>query len=357
MSLEIKQNIHGSVSLVSGAKTLNIVSDLGFSAVTMNKCLLICYCPNDASSPNNYLLEYELTSTTAFRMAINGTQTPTVYYHLIEFTAASNITITRGSQSVSSTATATTISISSMANAFPIVCYKNTGTSLSYDDFVSANITSISNMNLGIGSGTFTVYWQVIESTDFTVTKFSNAWGASDYNLNHSISVSVTKAFVYITGHGTAASNINCDDMPKAAITSTTNLNLWRYLQTSAQPWQTYTYLVQITGNSTVQASGITLGTGSGEGEDYETVTVSAGSSSDSFPIMGCLQSMSIANNSGDENGEMALCPYWYSSSQVRVIRGNSNSQAQGFLQILRIIPATPSAGGHPYFYNRRRMA
>ena len=368
MALEIKQLFEGSSALVSGTKTLDVTTltnkITGGSGVAYDpaKTMLITSILHTASSPNNWKHDEFLVtggSDDEFTVRIAGTQTPTFYYQLIEFTSASDITIQHGSTVVNSTSVAVTLSTIVVANAFPRVTFRKSGTILDDDDFCQANITTTTNMELGIRSGTSTVYWQVIESSDFSVTKYSQTMAINNNNYNTSISVDLAKTFCVTTGRQTNGAGCAGKDLYKLEMTSATNLNWWRYETLSPVSWSTISYVVEITGESTVESSNLTFGTGTGEGDDYVTTTVSAGDEDDSIIFPSTIQGgIGITSDGDDAYDDFGFSGFWNTSTDVRVIRDSSTDAGQCFLQVIRIVPPVVGGGGNlvdnnPLFGNK----
>jgi len=199
------------------------------SAVDTTKAFVKISYRIDSADPQYYLINCQLENSTTVRIKrYSGGVAVTIHWQVIEFT--SGVTVQRGVRYMNSTTENISISSVDLSKSFPIITWLNLGTQFSTEDAMQAYISSSTNLELkayGAG-GTVEVQWQVIEYDNASVQVVHDHIVNSD-NTNATISaVNLDKTF-YVGSWGSSLAPTGTHNMPSWFLTSTTNLQFYRF--------------------------------------------------------------------------------------------------------------------------------
>jgi len=152
-------------SLQRGVVTLdsdNTTTDVTISAVTLSRAWLICTVRSADAGPTGYQLAYFLSSTTNIQMRVNTMTTANVVveWQVCEFTAASGITVQRGTWT-----TQTSITISALSSVNQAHVQANlyiAGGALGADDWIRPKITGTTTLTTNDGQ-TNIKYYEIVD--------------------------------------------------------------------------------------------------------------------------------------------------------------------------------------------------
>jgi hypothetical protein len=159
----------GSATVPAGSRTVDVTID----PIDPGKAFLVFGTRFDSSSPGLTLVSGQISSnnqlTFTHETASNAPDIP-IHYYVAEF--PNGVTVQRGSRLMSTLSETVTLPVSvDLATSFPIITYRNTGSTYSLDDFVRAKLTSATELSLSISETvrTGTVEWQVVSFDEATV--------------------------------------------------------------------------------------------------------------------------------------------------------------------------------------------
>ena len=198
----------------------------------------------------------QITNATTLTFARNSTTGDiTIKWYVAEFT--SGVTVQRGNTSMQGVATANvSLTTVNTAKSFPIVSFRTAGATYGTNDFVGAQVTSSTNLQLSLDSAGDTnsqVEWQVVEYTDAAVQTGAVSFATGDSSKTATItSVNTSKSWLiysYTSPSGTTT-DIG-QKLVRGVITNSTTLTFDRDNtgQTISLTW----YLVEFTDGTTVQ--------------------------------------------------------------------------------------------------------
>lgn len=230
MALQVKSVQRGTFSMTGTSQTTTI------SAVTLNKSILFISIKAQGANPAGNLISAQLDSTTTIRFQRGATESLTVdiTWTVVEFTAASNITVQRGSTSVSSTTTTQSITaVAGLNRAFTLGYTRVSSAATSgyeYREAVLHRLTSTTNINFEVHDTSHSpvVEWQVIESADITVQTIHRTT-VSGTSLNDTITAVVdARTSVHASLASDQVQQLFQEKIYQYRLTSTTNVNASR---------------------------------------------------------------------------------------------------------------------------------
>ena len=198
------------------------------TAVIKSKSFLVFQYMADVTSddPSELLVCGEITNSTTLTFERHSTSDYIwIRWFVIEFSAFSSASVQHGSVVVDSDPKNITISAVNLSNSFPIISFKGFGGGLSQDDFITAELTSTTNLQLSVFLPTaLTVAkWQVIENPLWTVSKYTDNLTGSTKNTTIS-AVTLAETWLVGTARQTETGACGGDDIARFNFSSTTNI-------------------------------------------------------------------------------------------------------------------------------------
>ncbi len=184
-----------------------------------------------------------------------------VQYYVAEF--ASGVEVQRGSTTMTSTSINVPLPASaSQATSFPIINYRNTGTTFGDDDFVRASLTgsNVLSLDIGLASTDGVVEWQVVTFAGATVqsgdVSLASTQTQATATLSHAVSPSTT--WLFLSNEVTNSTGTTAELLVSGRITSSTELTFTRAGAGAVN--EVTWYDVTFGNGTTVQSATATLG-------------------------------------------------------------------------------------------------
>ena len=167
------------------------------------------------------------TEVTFARTATTGAPAIPIRYYVAQF--QSGVSVQRGNATMSATPTPVTLGTAvDLAKSFPIVTYRNTGTTYGNDDAVRAKLTSTTQLSLDIGlaAPSGVVEWQVISFDGATVQTGDLTFATATTTLTATLAnaVDVTKTWLLLSYQFTGASGTAAEMLWSAHLSSSTQV-------------------------------------------------------------------------------------------------------------------------------------
>ena len=167
------------------------------------------------------------TEVTFARTATTGAPAIPIRYYVAQF--QSGVSVQRGNATMSATPTPVTLGTAvDLAKSFPIVTYRNTGTTYGNDDAVRAKLTSTTQLSLDIGlaAPSGVVEWQVISFDGATVQTGDLTFATATTTLTATLAnaVDVTKTWLLLSYQFTGASSTAAEMLWSAHLSSSTQV-------------------------------------------------------------------------------------------------------------------------------------
>jgi hypothetical protein len=194
----VLSNIQSGEVTVSGT-----TQDVTVSSVDTLRSVLFFNSRLNVNSPAKGLVKGALLDSTTLRFVKNNTAaSATVRWYLVEFT--SGVTVTRGTAAQTATTINVTIPTVDLTESFVLISNERSGNGFSSDDFWRARLTSATNLELRVDSGSGgNVDWQVVEVDSASVQRGTVALGGgslTQHELSCSIAGRPLQALLPISG-------------------------------------------------------------------------------------------------------------------------------------------------------------
>ncbi len=233
------------------------------SAVDTTKAFLTYSIRGSDTDPQDLWVTGVLTNSTTITFAREGTQGDvTIEWAVTEF--SSGVTVQRGVAAMSATPTNVAITSVDLTKSFPLINHRAGGTVFGENDFVSAQLTSSTNLRLATATSTFSnvVPWQVVTYDEAAVQTGTVSFGTGDVIRTAAPSAfDATKGwltYTVTTDDGTAT-NIG-QKLVRGRITDSTTLTFDR--SSSGQAMTVRWYLVEFTDSTEVQRGSAAFASG-----------------------------------------------------------------------------------------------
>jgi uncharacterized protein (UPF0179 family) len=193
----------GEVSFSTISQTVTLPTALNAT----NRSLLFFSERANANASDQYLVRGNITNTTTLTFAKNNSGTSvTVRWYVAEFD--SGVTVQRGTATQSATTTNQTITAVNLAESFVLVSRERSGTTFSNDDWLRSRLTSTTNLEMALNSGTGnTNDWQVVSFTGASVQRGLLTLASASTSTTQAITaIDTTRSFVlfsYSSPNGT----------------------------------------------------------------------------------------------------------------------------------------------------------
>ncbi len=313
----------GSVTLLSGSQSATVT----IAPVDITKAFLVFGMSFNDANPGFSQVTGQITNATTltFRRS-SGTSAPavTVKWYVAEF--LSGVSVQRGSTAMDAATKNIPLTAVDTARSFPIITYRNSGSSYTNDDFVKAKITSSTNLELSIDLPVAAgiVEWQVIEFADSQVQSGSVSFGATDSVKTATMSaVDTGKSwliYTYKTATGTTA-NIG-QKLVQGLISNGTTVTFDR--ANTGQAMDLTWYLVEFTDGTTVQQGSQSFGTT----ETQKNVAISVVDPARSLAAGGYCMRGGRSSYAGDDNPGVGWMTLDLTSGSNLQIKRNATGNA-----------------------------
>ena len=256
----VLDNIQDGTTVLSNGSSSTTAT---ISAVDTTKSFLTYSIRGSDSDPQDIWVTGVLTNSTTITFAREGTQgNVTIEWAVTEF--SSGVTVQRGVATMSATPTDVTITGVDLSTSFPLINHRAGGTVFGENDFVSAQLTSSTNLRLATAVSTFSnvVPWQVVTYDDATVQSGTVAFGTTESSDTATITaVDTSKSWLAYTVTSTdgTATDIG-QKMIRGRLTNSTTLTFDRY--NTGQAMEVTWYLVEFTDSTEVQHSSASFASG-----------------------------------------------------------------------------------------------
>lgn len=186
----------GSVSITAG----NTSNTAAITAINLSKSVLFFSysCDGAALSPADHFVRGKINSTTQLTFTRSGNVSNiTIRYYIVEARPRyAGFKVQRGSSTGTGTSDNISIAAISLNNSVPIISCSMPGAVLGNNDFIEAELTSSTNLQLrSNGANTSNVEWQVIECKDWIVQKIKKTLAA--LNDDNTISaINLLRSFI-----------------------------------------------------------------------------------------------------------------------------------------------------------------
>jgi len=282
--LDIKAVYTGEKTIAALSKTIT-----DSISVTKNKSFLVFQYEADFSGddPEDMTVWGEITNNTTvtFGRQDSANGDIIIRYWIVEFKAASAATVQHGSKALASATENVTISAVSLTNAFPLISWEVDGTNLNDKDFVSAEITTTTNLQLQVKrTSVHTVKWQVINCPNWTVKKYTSTISGTSQNVTLSPTVTQAETWIVATARTTTEGPVDGGGVPQFNLTSSSNINIYR--DDANQTFYFIIYVIEGAGKFAVQhQNGETIASGASTGSTSLSPNISL---TNSLLYMGC---------------------------------------------------------------------
>jgi hypothetical protein len=249
----------GSTSVAAGASSQTVT----LSSIDPGRAFVVAGATFSATEPTQTEVTAQIASSTAVTFArTGGSGAPAipVAYYVAEF--QSGVQVQRGSAAMSATTVSVPLPSSvNLANSFPIITYRNTGSTTGLDDYVRAKLTSGSQLSLGINLAApdGIVEWQVVSFSGATVQSGDITMGGSDTVVTATLpnAVSPGATWLLLSNEVSNAGGTTAELLVSGRVSSSTDLTFSRAAggATNQITW----YAVSFTNGTTVQSSSLTL--------------------------------------------------------------------------------------------------
>lgn len=305
------------------------------SAVDTTKAFVKISWRIDNNEPQYYLVSAQLENSTTVRIQrySSGGNPVNLRWQVVEF--SSGVTVQRGSRVLNSATENVTISAVDTSKSFPILTLRNIGIIYSPDDGVEAYISSSTNLQLsaGVAGAWVTMEWQVVEYDTASVQVVQQAVSSQNVNVGIS-SVNLDQTFLIGTWSPSTGLNPLANLWPNWKLTSSTNLNFYRY-STGTSTINCTVYIVTIPGEISVQRVNVTVPNGNFYHE--ETITEV---DMDRTLLIGATNGCALtAANTSDDSAAVTAFAFGYISSTIaRVTRTQNWADAIILLEVVEFI-------------------
>jgi hypothetical protein len=257
---KIARVISGTMTLAAGASTQSVT----LAGIDPSRAFVVFGTRFSSTSTNTSAVSAAIVSSTELRFARAGTTSLpaiAVQYYVAEF--QSGVRVFRGSTAMAQTA----VTVNLPANidrkkSFPLLSYRNTGTSYGLDDFVRARFTAANALTLsnGLASTTGIVEWQVVEFEGASVLTGELTLDSGDANAHVTLPTEINPdATMLLTTNQVANLNGTAAELlVSGRVSSSTQLTFERSLGGSTN--QVTWYAVSFTNGTTVQHPSLSLG-------------------------------------------------------------------------------------------------
>ncbi|MGD0101042.1 MAG: DUF2341 domain-containing protein, partial [Acidobacteriota bacterium] len=264
------QNAQAAVlaSLQSGTATIangSASTTATITSVDITKSFVVCSTSLGSdvpSSPNDVWATCQMTNATTVTFARASTVgTITIQWYVAYF--SSGVSVQRGSQSITTATTNITLTAVTLANSFPIVAFREGGTSFNGNDFPEVSITTTTNLQavLQTAPSTGTVLeWQVVQYTNSSVQYGTVSFATTDSSKTATVtSVDTTKSWLICSYNSAAGVTGISQKLVEGVLTNSTTLTFTRLA--NGQAITLRYYLVTFTDGTTVQSGTTAFGT------------------------------------------------------------------------------------------------
>jgi hypothetical protein len=249
----------GSATVSAGASSQAVT----LSTIDPARAIVVAGASFSATQPTQTEVTAQIASSTELtfaRTAASGAPAIPVTYFVAEF--QSGVQVLRGSTAMSGTTVSVPLPSSvDLTSSFPIITYRNTGTSAGLDDYVRAKLTSASQLSLGIGLAApdGIAEWQVVSFSGATVQSGDVTMGGSDTIVTATLPKAVIPGatWLLLSNEVANATGTTAELFVSGHVTSPTELTFSRggAGATSQITW----YAVSFTNGTTVQSSAVVI--------------------------------------------------------------------------------------------------
>ena len=219
-----------SVSLASGASSQKIT----ISSVDPTRSFLVFGAQFNSANSGYTEISGQITGATEItfaRTATSGAPAVPIRYYVAQF--QSGVSVQRGSTIVSATSTPATLATAvDLTKSFPIITYRNSGTSYGNDDAVRAKLTSTTqlSLNIGLAAPIGVAEWQVISFDGATVQTgdLTFATGTTALTANLTNAVNVAKTWLLLSSQHSGVTGTAAEMCWSASLTSSTQVAFQR---------------------------------------------------------------------------------------------------------------------------------
>lgn len=308
------------------------------SSVDITKAFVTISWRIDANEPQHFSVTAQLENSTTIRIQRYSTSANAINlrWQVVEF--SSGVTVQRGSRVMNSATENVALSSVDTSKSFPIITLRNVGVEFTAEDGVEAYISSSTNLELAGGAaGTYvTVEWQVVEYDNASVQVVQQSVTAQNVNVSIS-SVDLSKTFLVGSFAPGSGVTLGSEEFPNWKLTTSTNLNFYRY-STTSDAVNCTVYVVTIPSEINVQRANVSVP----NGDYYTDTTITAVDTSKTMLIGAsngfCLTS---ANTSSDSAAVSCFAFAFVSSTSVRVTRTQNWADALVYLEVVEFISSS----------------
>ncbi len=330
----------GTTTMAAGSGTVNQT----ISTVNLSRSFLVYSISINSSQPGESQIAGRLASSdrlTFDRFDVGGTPNATIYWQVFEF--SSGVNVQRGSIT-DLAAGGANISLSSVntSRSFATANMRKDGGQYGTDDFITANITSSTNLYIdrqGGGANPQNVYWQVIEWTGASVQKIVTNLNAGTDSLAVTLGTTVNKNKTMVIGNHQSDGNLNADDFP---CTELVNGNTVSFSRTGTGRTLSFVcYVVEFSDNTDVIHGAIRMTTA----QNNISTTICSVSTTNSgiIPPNNYFRSGTNCENGDDDMGIANAAFELTSSTSVRAVRGTTGAAGLYPFQVLEFTATTPA--------------
>jgi hypothetical protein len=219
-----------SVSFASGASSQKIA----ISSVDPTRSFLVFGTQFNTTNSGYTEISGQITGATEItfaRTATSGAPAVPIRYYVAQF--QSGVSVQRGSTIVSATSTPATLGTAvDLTKSFPIITYRNSGTSYGNDDAVRAKLTSTTqlSLNTGLAAPNGVAEWQVISFDGATVQTgdLTFATGTTALTANLTNAVDAAKTWLLLSSQHSGVTGTAAEMLWSASLSSSTQVTLQR---------------------------------------------------------------------------------------------------------------------------------
>jgi len=330
----------GTTTLPAGSGSVT----QAITAVNLSRSFLVFSIRTNSNQPGQSQIGGQLTATnqiTFDRNDAGGTPAVTIEWQVFEF--SSGVSVQRGSVAgLPQTGTNVTITSVNTSRSFVTVNIRKDGGQYGSDDFVTADLTSSTNIFIDRengGANPQMVYWQVVEWTGASVQKITATLSAGVDSLAVTLPSSVTKSKTMVLGNHRADGDLNSDDFP---ITELLDNNTVIFTRTgTARNCHFVVYVVSFTDNTDVVHGAIRMT--AAQNNVSTTICSVTAASSGIIPPSNYFRSGSNCEATDDDMAITYATINLTSSTTVNATRSGTGFAALFPFQVLEFTAATPS--------------
>ena len=315
----------GTATIAGGSSSTTAT----ITAVDPTKAFLVFSVRGSGDRPADTFVSGRLASaTTVVFDRFDPTGTMSIEWSVVEF--ISGVTVQRGTTTMSSTTVNVPISAVDLGRSFPITTIHNDGSNATADDFVRAELTGTTNLQLSSNDSGFnpTVEWQVVTYNDAVVQSGTVSFGAADASRTAAVTaVDTSKSWLTYTLQSQTGTSTNLGQKHvRGLVQDPTTLAFDR--SDTGQTMDLTWYLVEFTDSAEVQHASVAFGASDAQ----QDVTITAVDPERSVAVGGRLQTEGRSAYTADDDPGAG----WFTTDltsptnlRVRARRGACHSRSR----------------------------